>query len=179
MKTLFPGQQADEKICLVLREHWAVLLAKVGLWFVMLVLYLVYDYALLYYAPEYIPAAYLPLLEVLRIIYLMFLSLGLFIIFTLYYLHSHIITNERIVTIEQRSLLHHTISELHLNQIQDVTAEVHGLPENLLDFGDVFIQTAGETERFLFHNVPNPTRVTKLILDLYEQVPKKQNNPPA
>ncbi|HYC80055.1 MAG TPA: hypothetical protein VEC17_03440 [Candidatus Binatia bacterium] len=175
-QTLFPGQQADEKIFLVIREHWSVLFAKLALWFLMLFLYLGFDYVSLYYAPQFISPTYLPLVDVLKVIFVMFLALGLFIILTLYYLHSHIITNERIVTIEQKSLTHHTISELHLNQIQDVTAEVHGLPENLLDFGDVYIQTAGETERFLFHNIPNPVKVTKLVIDLYEQLPEQRTN---
>jgi hypothetical protein len=68
---------------------------------------------------------------------------------------------------------------LHLEQIQDVTAEIHGLPENIFDYGDVFIQTAGETERFVFHNIPGPTKVTKLILDLYEQLPEEKKHPHA
>jgi hypothetical protein len=173
---IFPGQQVGEKICMIFREHWAVLAMRLSLWFVLLVTYLVIDYLSIAVFPGMFDPAFLPLILVFKIIFLMFLALGLFIIFTLYYLNMHIITDERIVSIDQKSLLHHTISELHLNQIQDVTAEVHGLPENLLDYGDVFIQTAGETERFRFDNVPNPTKVTKLIIDLYEQLPEQQNN---
>ncbi len=173
-KILFPGQQPDERVCLVFRQHWAVLVMKLPLWFIMLIVYLVFDYLAYSYFPGVIDASFSPLIEVFRIVYLMFLALGLFIIFTLYYLNFHVITNERIVDIEQKSLLHHTISELHLEQIQDVTAEVHGLLENILDYGDVFIQTAGETNRFKFDKIPNPTKVTKLVLDLYEQLPEQQ-----
>ena len=175
-KTLFPGQQPTEQILMVLRQHWAVLAMKLSLWFVMLVLYFVLDYVALTYGPQFVEAQLLPLLDLARVAYLMFLLLGLFIIFVLYYLNMHIITNERIVDVEQRGLLHHTISELHLNQIQDVTAEVHGLPENLLDYGDVYIQTAGETERFVFRKVPNPTKVTKTILDLYEHLSEEEKH---
>jgi hypothetical protein len=176
-RPLFPGQQADEKICLILREHWVVLFLKVFVWSWFLILFLIIDYIDVTYLPNLIDPAFLPLVEVFKIMFLMFLTLGLFIIFTLYYLNMYVVTSERIVNIEQKGLLSHTVSELHLDQIQDVTAEIHGLPENVFDYGDVYIQTAGETERFLFHNVPGPSKVTKLILDLYEQLPENQKHP--
>jgi len=89
----------------------------------------------------------------------------------MYYLNIQIITNQRVVDITQHSLVHHMISELHLSRIEDVTAEVSGVLGTFLDYGDVFVQTAGETERFVFHNVANPQRIEKIILDLYEQLP--------
>lgn len=173
-KLVFPGQQANEKVHLVFRQHWAVLLMKLSLWFALLIAYFAIDYISIAYLPNILDQAFIPLIQVFKIVFLMFLALGLFMIFVLYYLNMSIVTNERIVDIEQEGLLHHTISELHLDQIQDVTAEVHGLPENLFDYGDVYIQTAGETQRFLFHKIPNPTKVTQLILDLYEQLPENQ-----
>lgn len=176
IKTLFPGQQVDEKICLVLREHWISLFLKLLAWGFFLAIYLVIDYLDVAYFPVNIDSGFLPLVDVIKIVFLMFLSLGLFIIFTLYYLNMYVITNERIVNIQQFGLLRHTISELHLEQIQDVTAEIHGLPENVFDYGDVYIQTAGETERFLFQNIPGPTKVTKMILDLYEELPEDKKH---
>jgi ABC-type multidrug transport system fused ATPase/permease subunit len=177
LKALFPGQQENEQICLVIREHWISLFLKLVIWFLFAAVYLVIDYLDVVYLPSNIDSAFLPLVEVVKIAFLMFLALGLFIIFTLYYLNVYIITSERIVNIQQLGLLRHTISELHLEQIQDVTAEIHGLPENVFDYGDVFIQTAGETERFVFQNIPGPTKVTKLILDLYEQLPDDKKHP--
>lgn len=171
-KNLFPGQQENERICLVLREHWISLAMKLLAWGFFVLIFLALDYLDTTYFPNVLDQMFLPLIDVFKIVFLMFLTLGVFIIFTLYYLNMYIITSERIVNIHQPGLLKHTISELHLDQIQDVTAEIHGLPENVFDYGDVYIQTAGETERFLFHNIPKPTLVTKTILDLYEQIPE-------
>jgi uncharacterized membrane protein YdbT with pleckstrin-like domain len=176
-KLLFPGQQDSEKVCLVLREHWIVLSMKLLIWLIFLVMYLGLDYLDVAWLPSVLDPAFMPMVEVLKICFLMFLTLGLFIIFTLYYLNMYVITDQRIVNISQTGILHHRVSELHLDQIQDVTAEIHGLPENVFDYGDVYIQTAGETERFLFHNVPSPSNVTKTILDLYEQLPENQRHP--
>src|SRR3989338_6513153 len=94
----------------------------------------------------------------------------------MYYLNVQIITNQRIVDITQDSLIHHTISELHLSNIEDVTAEVKGLFGTFLDYGNVYVQTAGAAERFVFDRVPNPTAVTKMILDLYETLPEDQKH---
>jgi hypothetical protein len=170
-KIFFPGQQPNEKICMVFRQHWFFLASKLLVWGLLIVLFATIDYLDSTYFPFVLDPAYLPLIDVFKILLLMFISLGLFIGITLYYLNMHIVTDERIVDIEQKSLLHHTISELHLEQIQDVTAEVKGFAENVLDYGDVYIQTAGETQRFVFNKIPNPTKVTKMILDLYEQLP--------
>jgi hypothetical protein len=177
-QALFPGQQANERIHLIFRQHWIILFMRLFFWIVMALVYLGIDYVSLTYAAQYLSPEYMPLVEVLKIAYVMFLALGLFMILVLYYLNTNIITNERIVDIDQPSLLHHTISELHLNQIEDVTAEVHGLLENFFDYGNVYIQTAGETQRFVFHSAPNPTKITKLILDLYEQLPEQQKQGP-
>ena len=106
----------------------------------------------------------------------MFLILGLLILWVMYYLNMQIITNQRIVDITQDSLIHHTISELHLSHIEDVTAEVDGLLGTFLDYGNVYVQTAAETERFVFDRVPNPTAVEKMILDLYESLPEDQKH---
>ena len=106
----------------------------------------------------------------------MFLFLGLLTIWVIYYLNVHIITNERVVDITQPGILHHTISELHLSRVQDATAEIKGFLHTFLDYGNVYLQTAGETERFVFSEIPNPTKVEKLILDLYEQLPPEKRN---
>jgi hypothetical protein len=85
-----------------------------------------------------------------------------------------IITSERIVDVTQKSLIHHTISELHLNNIEDVTAEIRGIFGTFLNYGNVYVQTAAETERFIFDKVPNPAAVEKMILDMYEKLPKDE-----
>lgn len=70
-----------------------------------------------------------------------------------YYLDVYIITNERIVNIEQNGFFKREISELHLHQIQDVSAKVNGFLPTIMHYGDVFIQTAAERENFVFANL--------------------------
>jgi membrane protein YdbS with pleckstrin-like domain len=88
--------------------------------------------------------------------------------FTDYYLDTWIVTNERIINIEQKGLFSRITSELHLNEVQDVTSETHGFLETFLTYGDVYIQTAATRERFNFKNVDNPTEVKAAIIRLVQ-----------
>ncbi len=168
---LFPGQQVDEKICMVLRPHWMVFLIKFIVWLMFVVILIGTDWAVGQYLPILKTSPYVEYLNLIKSVYMLFLVLGLLIIWVMYYLDMQIITNERVVDIDQGSLLNRTVSELHLGRIEDVTAEVNGVLETFLDYGDVYVQTAGTVERFKFDRVPNPAAVEKMILDLYEQLP--------
>ena len=85
-----------------------------------------------------------------------------------YYLDVSVITNTRIVDVEQTGLFGRTISELDLYKVQDVTSEVKGFWRSLFQYGFVYVQTAGETQRFVFENIPNAHAVRKQILELVD-----------
>jgi hypothetical protein len=94
-----------------------------------------------------------------------------------YYLDVYIVTNERIVNIEQNGFFRREISELNLHQVQDVSAKVNGFFPTMMHYGNIFIQTAGERENFIFKSIPNPYRVSKLIVDLHEaQLDEREEN---
>jgi hypothetical protein len=171
---LFPGQQANEKIYLIIRQHWFVLAYKLFAWFLFVAVLIVGDFLVGKYLPGVLVSPYVEFYTLFKTLYTMCLLLGLLIVWIMYYLNVQIVTNERVVDITQTSLLHHTISELHLSNLQDVTGEVKGFFPTFLNYGDVFLQTAGESKRFEFCLVPNPTAVEKLILDLYEQLTPEQ-----
>ena len=173
-RTFFPGQQQGEEILLEIRQHWMVFLIKMLIWLMFAGILILTDWAINTYVPLLKTYPYIQYVNLAKSVYLMFLMLGLLIMWVMYYLNVQIITNERIVDITQVSLIHHTLSELHLSRIEDVTAEVNGIFGTFLDYGNVYIQTAGETERFTFDRVPNPNRVEKMILDLYENLPPEQ-----
>ncbi|HEV8601593.1 MAG TPA: hypothetical protein VGQ87_03290 [Patescibacteria group bacterium] len=173
---LFPGQQDGEEIFMVIRQHWITFTVKLAVWLMFVFILLLTDYLAPKYASFLFIAPYSQVWILIKSLYLMFLILGLLMLWVIYYLNVQIITNERVVDITQTSLLHHTISELHLNRIQDVTADVKGILPTFFDYGNVYLQTAGETERFVFEGIPNPTAVEKLILDLYEKLPDDEKH---
>ena len=171
---IFPGQQEGEQIYLLIRQHWIILATQMLFVLLFLAIFAGINYALKIYLPAGLDARLMQAINMGKDLYLLFLLLGSFILFTIYYLNVQIVTNQRVVDITQNGLLSHTVAELDLSHIEDVTTEVKGLLPTLFNFGDVYVQTAAEKERFVFSNIPNPADVQKLILDLYEKVPKKQ-----
>lgn len=86
--------------------------------------------------------------------------------FTDYWLDVWIVTSERIINSEQEGLFNRTVSELHLDQIQDITSETKGLAETFLTYGDVYVQTSAEKVWFHFKDIDNPEEVKQQIASL-------------
>ncbi len=168
MHKLFPSQSLDEKVYIAVREHWVLLALRIVIWAFFVVLLIVFYM----FGPEAVPGLFegtgALITKLVTEVYLMMLALSLLIIFVLYYLNLHIITSVRIVDIDQSGLFHHEISELNIDKIEDVTSETNGVLGNIFDYGTVYVQTAGAKERFEFTNVPDPAKLVKIILDLYE-----------
>jgi hypothetical protein len=92
-----------------------------------------------------------------------------FQMFIEYWLDIFIVTDKRVLDIDQKGLFDRTVSELRLYRTQDVTAQVKGFLHTILDYGDIFIQTAGEQERFHFEDIPHPNQIAKSILEMSEE----------
>ena len=71
-------------------------------------------------------AVALPLLMLSASVYYLSVTLFIYSYFVTFYLDLVIITNDRMVDIEQSSLFARTIAEVDLYQIQDATSEVKG-----------------------------------------------------
>jgi hypothetical protein len=90
-----------------------------------------------------------------------------------YYLDMWIVTTGKVLNIEQHGLFSRTVSELDLTTVQDVTSEIKGLIPTILNYGYVYIQTAGKEERFIFEQVPHPDKVRARLLELVEKDKKE------
>ena len=86
--------------------------------------------------------------------------------FLRWFFNIYIVTNQRIVDIDFIHLLYKEFSETRLNKIQDVTYRSGGIFATIFNFGDVYIQTAGELPNFEFLKVPHPERVIETIAEL-------------
>jgi uncharacterized membrane protein YdbT with pleckstrin-like domain len=93
----------------------------------------------------------------------------MFIVWINFYLDVWIVTDTRIVNIEQLGLFSRHISELKHNKIQDVTSEVQGLVPTLFGYGNVYIQTAGNKQRFVFKQIPESTKTRNIIMQLQKR----------
>ncbi len=169
-----PNQREGEVLKLFLRRHWITPLEIV---FYMTLLIVLPGSVALYFFDRLLSYLAHPVLGPIFSIVISMYALGVwlfgFMEFTDYYLDTWIVTNERIVNIEQRGLFTRVASELHLSAIQDVTSEVRGIIHTFLDYGNVQVQTAAEKTRFIFRDIPSPEQVKETILRLVEADKKR------
>lgn len=99
-------------------------------------------------------------------IYYLCIVLFFFTSFVDFYLDVWIVTNDRIIDIEQFGLFSRTISELELFRIQDITTNIHGIFPTIFKYGDVVVQTASTNVSVVFHNVPDPDKIRQSLLEL-------------
>jgi hypothetical protein len=169
MITLFPGQEEDEQIYLVVREHWFYLMSRMMIWILFVVILIVFDILIPKYVPILTTAPYSYYIALGKDIFLSVLVLGVFMTWLKYYLNIQLVTSERVVDITHNTIFSHTISELGLEKIEDVTSETTGFVGNIFGFGNVYIQTAGKEERFTFDCIPDPDKLERLIQNLYRR----------
>ncbi|MFA5130033.1 MAG: PH domain-containing protein [Patescibacteria group bacterium] len=161
------GIQSDEEIVYALRRFWFALIPDfIGAFFIFAIPVGTYIY-LSNAQPAFFqdPARFAMFLMGASLFFL-YGWLFLFQNFADWYLDVWIVTNRRIVNIEQHGLFGRTTSELMLYNVQDVTSDIRGFFATMFSYGNISIQTAAEKEHFLFENVAHPNEIAKRILEL-------------
>lgn len=162
----FPGKHAEETVIAVIHRHWFDMFSHFISGMLMGIVLLGSLVILPALYPDIASGQHAAFFFFMENTFLLFLWVYLFLIWIDVYFDVWIITNERIVNIEQKGLFVRHISELRFSQVQDVTSEVEGIIPSILDYGEVFVQTAGEQTRFIFRNVPNPIGIKDLVVRL-------------
>ena len=173
-----PPLETGETILYTARRHWFILAGEITF----LVL-LAAAPGFLLFAPHLIPAelvsffrefvhfeeSFSLLLLFLWSLLLLLLWIVFMVFWTDYYLDVWLITNHRVIDIEQKGLFSRSVSTFRFDQIQDVTAEVPGVLATLIDFGTVKIRTASN-ETFDFRGVTRPNFVKEEIMSEHHRV---------
>lgn len=174
-KIHFYGQKQGERIILLTRRHWFIPF-KFICFFVFLFILPPVIYSIL--PPEIKITLHDNEFYILFVLglsaYYLFAWLCFFIAWLNYYLDVWIVTNERVIDIQQLALFKRKISEQQIIRVQDVTSEVMGIIPTFLDFGNIQVQTAGTEEKFIFKEVPHPNEVKRIILSAAEEANRNQ-----
>lgn len=160
-------QKPYEKIIHLLRRDVITFIPYI----LLLIILLAAEYGLYYLLKTLFPVLFinqigLAAMVILGSIYALSVWLFFFTGFVNYYLDMWIITNDRLIDIRQDGLFARTVAELDLYRVQDVTSECKGLFATAFDFGNVYVQTAGAKERFVFYNIPKPHLIREAIIKL-------------
>jgi len=155
--------QKKEKILITVQKHWTIYFIE-GI------------FVLGFISIPVFVAIFTPLISSISfsgdyfLLYIFFSSLWLllswnifFIIWTNNYLDTVVVTNRRVVDIEQIGLFHRDVSSLYLNRIEDITVETRGFLGTMLRFGNLHIQTAGNDRELRLDHISDPEKVRKMI----------------
>lgn len=84
-----------------------------------------------------------------------------------------IITNERIIGIEQLWPLSRKVSECNLDRVQEVNAEVSGIMQTLFGYGHIHIHTASEHSDMIVFFAPHPIESGRRINGIISEIRSK------
>lgn len=93
-----------------------------------------------------------------------------------WFFSAFLITNKRVIDIDFENLIYRQISFASLEKIQDVTIKAGGGGMTLFNYGNVFIQTAGEIPNIEFERIPRPDKVAHILKQLVLQKGQLKQN---
>jgi len=158
-KVSFESQRQGEKVYLVLRAHPITQIP----WIINAVLF----FFLIMIINQFLPT-------ILSSVQILFLNLfGLALIFAYvwfnflsWFFNVGIVTNERVIDMDFGSVIYRETTETTLGKIEDLTNKSGGFLASFIDYGNVFIQTAGTEANIEFLKIPHPSTVVRIINDL-------------
>ncbi len=114
-------------------------------------------------------------------LFLLLILLGVFYaarIFVLWYYNCFIITNRRVIDIDQRGIFSRVVSEADFSEIKDVSHRRKGIWQTIFRYGDVRIQIADTDIGLEIKNVRAPEETQQLISDLLHPARRKPDGTP-
>lgn len=152
----FDTQMDDEKIMLILRAHPVTQLPWIlnGIFIIILLIFVNMFAATLFNFQQ---------------LFILNVGIGAFVFayywfnFLAYFFNVGIITNHRIIDVDFHAVIYKEVTEARINKVEDITAKSGGYVASLFNFGNVFVQTAGNELNIEFANVPRSSDVVKII----------------
>jgi len=106
------------------------------------------------------------------LVFLLMLVIGAYLIFKVVFVYSFnvfIITDLRIIDVDQRGFFDRIVSETTYEKIQDVSFRRKGMMQTFLHYGSVVIQTAGNQANIELHGVKDPEKIHQIIVDIQRE----------
>lgn len=166
--------QSGERVFLKLRKHWIILLRDtIGTIIVgILPLIAVLAIAVVGIIPS-TALAYTPIFVFVMLAWLLVIWMALVALWTDYYLDMWIVTDRRVISIDQMGLFRRRITSWTLDHVQEVSVETSNILETLLNYGTIQIETAGpDDEHATVEGIPHPEKIRAAIIDQVAMVKK-------
>lgn len=80
-----------------------------------------------------------------------------------------VVTSDSITQIAQTGLFNNRSSQMSLANLEDVSARQDGIIQQMLGYGVLTVETAGERSKFVFNFCPNPNEYARKIIAAHEE----------
>ena len=150
------NMQPGEKLEMVIRRHriiYIILFLYFLVWVAITVWVLVISWFVLHST-------------LIMLIFWMFFSIFLYIEWLNHELDLFIVTNNRIVWTDQISFLNRNVAECNLWEVQQVNSHTKWLLANVLNYGDVIVQTAWANWNMLMWFAPDSMQNARKVLNI-------------
>ncbi|MBF0914003.1 PH domain-containing protein [Candidatus Gracilibacteria bacterium] len=164
-KLKIENMRPGEEVLKVVKRHWIVFV-MLGLYFLLgliitIIIYWIFGFGVWG--------------NLINIVIWLFFSLFLFVEWLNHELDMYVITNNRIIGIEQIAFLNRAVSECNLGQIQEVNSKTSGLLANIFNYGVLSIQTAGNKTTLKMTFCPNAIQTSRKILNIVDNYRDEKN----
>lgn len=175
IKFELPKLRKDEQIEIFLRKHTMFLIIPLSVIIVIIIMPTIFIFYLINFTSFFSQPPIKNLLIIIASSYALIMCGYALYTWFRYYFSYLIVTNHRLIEIEQKGLFSKNTSELELIRIEDVKALIHGVLATFFHYGDVLVETAGATsENFLFEKIPHASYVSTKILELSQKALEEQ-----
>jgi hypothetical protein len=159
------NMRAWEKVLMLIKRHWIV---YVMLW--------IYTFAALCITIMFYSILWFTVINnLLMIVFWLLFSVFLYIEWLNHELDMYVVTNNRVIWIDQVAFLNRTVSECNLWQVQEVNSKTSWLIANLLNYWTLSIQTAWNKTTLKMDFSPDAIQWARKILNIVDDYRDKQN----
>ena len=159
----------DEEVIMVIHRNWFYVLEQFFWIIVVAGLFSASIIAIPIFLPDVLSSADQQIILFTQNFFMLAVWIYGFLIWVDYYFDVWIITDKRIIDVEQEGLFTRKVSEMTYAKIQDITTQVSGFIPTVINFGDLTVQTAGDMEDFIFRNISDPYHVKSVIAELQQK----------
>lgn len=176
--------EPDEEILVIVRKHWFVITTELVSVFILAIIPIIL-LAVFIELPKKVGLfepqveRYGMLITFAIATWLLLCTLSAFMVWTHYYLDLWMITDRRIIAVEQIQFFNRNVAIFRLERLQDIEFKVKGLIQTFFNFGTLSAQTAGTTEaNFKSDGLPDPAGLQATIQKAMDARLTELNNKP-
>lgn len=162
LQNLKPG----EEILAVIKRHWIVYV-MIWVFFLVGVIITIILFSVLNFTTLSI---------LINVVFWMFFSIFLYIEWLNHELDMYVVSNNRVIWINQISFLNRAVSECNLWQVQEVNSKTSWLFANIFNYWTLTIQTAWNATTLMMDFAPDPMQTARKILNIVDDYRDKYIN---